>query len=245
MKAMDSAVLEALEGRGSAVACADSLLGLADLMGAVVSIERGGSAASLMQGVRDDAFLEDDGRLVVRYTLRPRASYRTSLDYALARVPPGLRASFARVTQSLGGRRQPLDDVADQIAASGRAYEPAGGPDGPGEPGVSGVVRVNLTPALAALHGARDDDNRDNLDAVADSRFLLVDGLGRARPLQGPELEAAARKIRCRVLAYYALLLSRHAALVRSARAAAKMCAEGSEADHGCCAVPSRVFLPG
>ena len=239
-----ASILEALDGRGSAIARTDSTLGLADLLGSVLSMERSGGDASLLHSVGRDAFLEDDGRLVVRYTLRPRASFRTSLDYALARVPPELCASFAHVTRSLNGRGQSLDDVADMIDDAPDHYRRRAvlQPTSVQGPGVTGVVRVDMTPAIAALHGTAE--YRDNLDALADSRYLLVDGLGRERPLQGPALAAAARKIRCRVLAYYALLLSRHASLVRSARAAAKMCAEGSEEDHGCCGVPSRIFLP-
>ena len=86
------------------------------------------------------------------------------------------------------------------------------------------------------------DADFENLETVMDARYLLVDGLG--RPRAGlVDVEAVESRVRCKILAYYAVLLARHARLVRSARAAATVCVEACEDDHECVAVPSRIYI--
>ncbi len=209
----------------------DPALALADFIGTVQSMERD-PETSVVAGAEHDAYVQPDGMLVVRYADRPRgppvgragSTPSTALEYVLSQTGPAEHARFR--------------DAA--VRAATRAACPVAAAEGPG---VVGVVRVRPTPGIARMLAARVG-RRDDLDALYDDRFLIVDGLGRPRALSDDAVARASAHVKARTLAFYADLLGRHARLVRSARAVAKMCVEGSDADHGCVRVPSRVFLP-
>jgi len=249
----DTVMAHALAGGGGVPedSAGDPALAAADLLGAVQRLERD-PETSLAAGAARDAYLQPgDGLLVVRYADSPtrRPPGGTGLDYLLARTGDREHAGFRRATRAAGRGRADVDaayltelvlggdpgGVAPAVVAS------AG--DADAAEGTVGVVR--LQPTAAMLRLVPDPARAANdLDALGDARFLLVDGLGRRRALSGAAAERARGRVAARALAYYAALLGRHARLVRTARAAAKICVEGSECDHAGVAVPPRIFFP-
>jgi hypothetical protein len=235
----DEGLMAALVG-GAPPPGDDKLMTLADFIGTVQRMERE-PATSLKLAAGRDTYVQPNGELVVLYAERPsRRGPRTTIDYVLERSDDREVAAFQRAVQAAAAKRADLDYLTQivldkQLAAGPRAA------DGPEGPGVVGAVRLTPTPAMLKLMDAGQTDN--DLAALYDDRFLLLDGLGRRRNLSAAGVDRAEKRIKAKTLAYLAGVLGRHARLVRSARAGTKMCVEGSEDDHGCVGVPARIFV--
>lgn len=219
-------------------------LELAHFIGSVQRAERGqdDSLASLMAGTEHDAFIQPDGRLVVRYSEAPSLpGPRSALDYVLERSTAHVDGFRAAVMAAANGNRdfEALERIVRKTPRQEFTFETS-----PTEPGVIGVLRMRPTDDLVRMLEDNVADANADLDALSDDKYVVVDGLGRPRRLTPSALGRADTRVKCRTLAYYAALLGRHARLVAAARAATKMCVEGSELDHGPVAVPSRIFVP-
>ena len=234
----------ALKGGGLPSGDIPPELELAHFIGSVQRAERGGddSLRSLLGGTEEDAFIQPDGRLVVRYADSPcMPGPRSSLDYALERSPAHVDGFRAAVLAAASGNRdiEALERIVRTRPKAVAEFESR-----TDEPGVIGVLRMRPTDELSRMLADNVADANADLDALSDDRFVIVDGLGRPRKLSPAALERADARVKSRTLAYYAALLARHARLVAAARAATKMCVECSELDHGPVSVPSRVFVP-
>lgn len=219
-------------------------LELAHFIGSVQRAERGRdeSLRSMLSGTEEDAFVQPDGRLVVRYSDAPcMPGPRTSLDYVLERSPAHLDGFRAAVMAAANGAGDA--DALERIVRTAQGEPDTFDSRTPEEPGVVGVLRMMPTEELARMLSTNVSDANADLDALYDDRFAVVDGLGRPRRLSPAALERADARVKSRTLAYYAGVLGRHARLVAAARAATKMCVEGSELDHGPVSVPSRIFV--
>ena len=171
----------------------------------------------------------------------------TSLDRVLPDMDPREVAAFRDATQRLASRgplhyRDAELGILDRGFADGAVQgDDFGRASDMGPESKVGVVRVRC-PTVSRMIDSQADDV-DNLDAVMDARYLLVDGLDRPRRLSEDALEDVRDRVHAKALAYYAVLLARHARTVRSARASANMCVEGNEDCHECVSVPSRIWI--
>lgn len=199
---------------------------------------------SLLAGTRNDAYVQPDGFAVVRYAKNPKIrGDPTSLDRVLPDVDPRALAALRDVTQRLSTRGPLRYQDAERDVLNHGYYADSSDLQG-GVPDAAeskvGVVRV-MCPTVSRMIESQADDV-DNLDTVMDAQYLLVDGMGRPRRLSEDALEDVRDRVHAKALAYYAVLLARHARTVRSARAAANMCVEGNEDCHECVSVPSRIW---
>lgn len=241
----DESIMRALVGGGVPPDGLDrpsgKLLSLADFIGTVQRMERDDST-SLKLAAGRDAYMQESGDLVVLYADRPsRRGPRTTIDYVLEQSDERDVAAFQRAVQAAATKRTDLDYLTQLVldrASSRPVHKLAAAAS---DPGVVGVVRLTPTPAMRKLVDASQTNS--DLAALFDDRFLLLDGLGRARKLTPQLADRAEKRIKAKTLAYLAGVLGRHARLVRSARAGTKMCVEGSEDDHGCVGVPARIFV--
>lgn len=219
----------------------------AKALGAVLDdmwdMEQTADKTSLLAGTRSDAYVQPDGFAVVRYADNPKIrGSPTSLDRVLPEMDPRALAAFRDVTQKLASHgplrhRDAELGILNGLAVGPGLYRSADmGPESK-----VGVVRVNC-PTVARMIESQADDV-DNLDTVMDAKYLLVDGMDRPRRLSEDALEDVRDRVHAKALAYYAVLLARHARTVRSARASANMCVEGNEDCHECVSVPSRIWL--
>lgn len=227
----------------------------AKALGAVLDdmwdMEQTEGKTSLLAGTRNDAYMQPDGFAVVRYAKNPKIrGDPTSLDRVLPDMDPRALAAFRDVTQKLASRGSLRHHDAEQVILN-RGYGQARGfgedpgfeswESAQGPESKVGVVRV-MCPTVSRMIESQADDV-DNLDAVMDAKYLLVDGMDRPRRLSEDALEDVRDRVHAKALAYYAVLLARHARTVRSARASANMCVEGNEDCHECVSVPSRIWI--
>lgn len=222
----------------------------AKALGAVIDdmwdMEQTTDKTSLLAGTRNDAYVQPDGFAVVKYAKNPKIrGAPTSLDRVLPEVDPGALAAFRDVTQRLATRGplryqdaelDILNRFSDDSGDQGFPYRSFDGPESK-----VGVVRV-MCPTVSRMIESQADDV-DNLDTVMDAKYLLVDGMDRPRRLSEDALEDVRDRVHAKALAYYAILLARHARTVRSARASANMCVEGNEDCHDSVSVPSRIWF--
>lgn len=220
----------------------------AKALGAVIDdmwdMEQTADKTSLLAGTRNDAYVQPDGYSVVRYANNPKIrGSPTSLDRVLPEIDPGTLAAFRDVTQKLASRG-PLRYREAELGILNGYGDAHHGLDRVSEIGPEskvGVVRV-MCPTVSRMIESQADDV-DNLDTVMDAKYLLVDGMDRPRRLSEDALEDVRDRVHAKALAYYAVLLARHARTVRSARASANMCVEGNEDCHECVSVPSRIWI--
>lgn len=220
----------------------------AKALGAVLDdmwdMEQTEDKTSLLAGTRSDAYVQPDGFAVVRYANNPKIrGHPTSLDRVLPDVDPRALAAFRDVTQKLASHgplrhREAEMDILNRSWVDARDAGFASGSSGESK---VGVVRV-MCPTVSRMIESQADDV-DNLDTVMDAKYLLVDGMDRPRRLSEDALEDVRDRVHAKALAYYAVLLARHARTVRSARASANMCVEGNEDSHECVSVPSRIWI--
>jgi hypothetical protein len=222
----------------------------AKALGAVLDdmwdMEQTADKTSLLAGTRNDAYLQPDGYAVVRYASNPKIrGHPTSLDRVLPDMDPREVAAFRDVTQRLASRGPLRHRDAEIGILEDRVFADV-------DPGFAqaaeiapeskvGVVRV-MCPSVSRMIESQADDV-DNLDTVMDAKYLLVDGMDRPRRLSEDALEDVRDRVHAKALAYYAVLLARHARTVRSARASANMCVEGNEDCHDSVSVPSRIWI--
>jgi hypothetical protein len=207
-------------------------------------MEQTADKTSLLAGTRNDAYVQPDGFAVVRYAKNPKIrGHPTSLDRVLPDVDPRALAAFRDVTQKLASHGPLRHRDAEMDILNRNWFDGADRFATRGDQGESkvGVVRV-MCPTVSRMIESQADDV-DNLDSVMDAKYLLVDGLDRPRKLSEDALEDVRDRVHAKALAYYAVLLARHARTVRSARASANMCVEGNEDCHECVSVPSRIWI--
>lgn len=227
----------------------DKALWLAGLLGALARLE-GGRGTSARMGAEADAAADGAGGHAVRYRAGAPAGAgapRTSLDVMLQAATPEERAALRAVVRSISPAPAGLDigcvqAMVARAARAARAARPGAQPGPPcgnrGVVGVVGVVRAEPGSGVAELAADAAGDAA-RMAAVQECRLELVDERGRPRRLQERDLDRLARRVRARALAYFAIVIARHDELVRRARAGAKMCVEGSDAEYGGCGAPA------